>query len=199
MQQDQLQENLPKKTFYTKFWPYLENILYIIFAVLLALLIQNYVVRPFIVNGNSMDPIIKNSQYLIVDEISYRIDKPDRGDVVVFKAPPEPSKYYVKRIIGLPGETIEIKGQDITIYNAEKPKGFTLNEKFIVHQEDNEYQKIQIPENQYFVMGDNRSGSYDSRFWGNLPEKNIKGRALLRLFPFNELSYLPGKINYENK
>ena len=175
---------------------FIENILYIGAAILLAVIIQAFIVRPFIVSGSSMDPTIKNSQYLIIDEISYRIHDPERGDVVVFKAPPEPTKYYIKRIIGVPGDTVEIKGTKVTITNKEHPEGFTLSEDFITHPHLDTI-KISIPAGQYYVMGDNRDGSYDSRSWGTVPRENIRGRALLRLFPLTEINYLPGKVNYE--
>lgn len=180
----------------TRFWVFIENILYIGCAIGLALLIQAFIVRPFIVSGNSMDPIIKNGQYLIIDQVSYKIREPERGDVVVFKAPPEPTKYYIKRIIGLPGDTVDIQGTTITITNSTHPKGFILSEEFITHKKSDTIHTT-VPSDHYFVMGDNRSGSYDSRMWGMLPKANIRGRALLRLLPLSSINYLPGKILYE--
>jgi signal peptidase I len=179
-----------------RLWIFVENILYIGCAIGLALLIQAFVIRPFIVSGNSMDPNIKNGQYLIVDQVSYKLREPTRGDVIVFKAPPEPTKYYIKRIIGLPGDTVDIKGGTITIINSTYPKGFTLSENFITHK-SNDTLHVTVPNDQYFVMGDNRSGSYDSRMWGMLPKANIRGRALLRLLPLSSINYLPGKVLYE--
>ncbi len=175
---------------------FLENVLYIGAAIGLALLIQAFVVRPFIVSGNSMDPRIKNGQYLIIDEISYRLREPVRGDVIVFKAPPEPTKYYIKRIIGLPGDTVTIKGTTVTISNASNPDGFVLDEDFITHTQKDSL-SVKVPADNYFVMGDNRSGSYDSRSWGMLPESNIRGRALVRLLPLSEIDYLPAHETYE--
>lgn len=180
----------------SRVWIFIENILYIGAAIGLALLIQAFIVRPFIVSGNSMDPDIKNGQYLIIDEVSYRFREPARGDVVVFKSPPEPTKYYIKRIIGLPGDTVDIKGATVTITNTANPDGFTLKEDFITHQSSDTVH-MTVPEGQYYVMGDNRSGSYDSRSWGTLPAKNIRGRALLRLLPLNTIEYLPAKVTYE--
>lgn len=180
----------------SKVWVFIENVLYLAGAVGLALLIQAFVVRPFIVSGNSMDPNIKHKQYLIIDEVSYRLREPERGEVIVFKAPPEPSKYYIKRIIGLPGDTVDIKGSAITITDAAHPQGLTLSEAFITHK-SNDNVHVTVPLGSYFVMGDNRSGSYDSRAWGMLPEVNIRGRALLRLLPLSSIDYLPAKINYE--
>lgn len=174
----------------------LENVAYIGAAVVLALLVQQFLIRPFIVNGASMDPTLNTGDYLLIDRLSYRVHDPERGDVIIFKAPPEPDKYFVKRIIGLPGETVQINGSVVTIINKDFPKGIVLKEPFIIHISKDAPKTFTIPENQYFVMGDNRAGSYDSRSWGMLPEENISGRALLRLLPLKKLSYLPGKITY---
>lgn len=180
----------------SKFKIFFENVLYIGAAIGLALLIQAFIIRPFIVSGNSMDPNIKDKQYLIIDEVTYRFREPERGDVIVFRAPPEPKKFYVKRIIGLPGDTVDISGTTVTIINTIYPDGLVLDEPFITHKHrDNVH--VTVPEGSYFVMGDNRSGSYDSRSWGMLPETNIRGRALLRLLPFNTITYLPAHVDYE--
>lgn len=170
----------------------IENVLYIAVAVGLALGVQHFIFRPFIVSGSSMDPTFKSNDYLIVDEISYRLHPPARGDVIIFKAPPEPNKYYIKRIIGLPGETVKIEGINVTIINTEHPEGITLSEKFITHPHVGSL-TYKVPAHSYFVLGDNRAGSYDSREWGTVPEANIRGRAYLRLYPFSKISYLPGE------
>lgn len=178
---------------------FIENALYIIVAVLLAALIQAYIIRPFIVNGSSMEPNIEDKQYLIVDEISYRVREPERGDVIVLKSPPEPKKYYIKRIIGLPGETVKITGTTVTIINSEHPTGFALTESYLndALNQHPQHMTVTVPQGRYFVMGDNRDGSYDSRSWGTLPKENIRGRALLRLLPLTKISYLPAKANYD--
>ncbi len=175
---------------------FIDNALYIITAIVLALLVQQFLIRPFVVNGESMSPTLETGDYLIIDEVSYKLHDPARGDVVVFKAPPEPTKFYIKRIVGLPGDTVTISGSTVTITNAEHPKGFVLKEAFITHPAQNTISE-KVPEGQYFVMGDNRAGSYDSRSWGFLPQTNLRGRALLRLLPLKEINYLPGKVNYE--
>ncbi|HWC57999.1 MAG TPA: signal peptidase I [Candidatus Paceibacterota bacterium] len=190
---DQPLPSAPKRT---RGGGFFENVLYVGAAIGLALLIQAFIARPFIVSGSSMDPSIKDHQYLIVDEISYRFHEPQRGDVIVFKAPPEPTKYYIKRIIGLPGDTVSIHGTTVTITDAAHPEGFTLKENFITHPQDNDM-TVKVPADSYFVMGDNRAGSYDSRSWGMLPKANIRGRALLRLFPLSTISYLPAKVTYD--
>lgn len=174
------------------------NIFYIALAVGLAMLIQTFIVRPFIVSGSSMDPTIKDKEYLIIDEVSYRFREPVRGEVVVFKSPPEPDKYYIKRVIGLPGETVSINQGKVTITNTEHPEGFILDEPYITHTERDSDREV-IPLGSYFVMGDNRAGSYDSRQWGPLPKEKIRGRAVLRLLPFTNISYLPGHTTYDTE
>lgn len=186
----------PKLPRSMRLWAFVENVLYIAAAIILAVLIQSFVIRPFIVSGASMDPNIENGQYLLIDEISYRIHVPERGDVIVFRAPPEPSKYYIKRIIGLPGETVELNNGRVTIFNASHPDGFLLDESYITHTQ-NDTLTMKVPADEYFVMGDNRAASYDSRGWGTLPKKEIRGRALLRLLPITTIAYLPAKESYE--
>jgi signal peptidase I len=144
-----------------------------------------------------MVPTFENNEYLIVDEISYRIHEPERGDVIIFRYPKDPSKFFIKRIIGLPGETLTINGQKITVKNESHPEGFTVDEPYVKNQATNEL-TVTLPEGQYFVMGDNRSASSDSRVWGNVPEKNIIGRAFLRVLPIAEASVLPGDYKQTN-
>lgn len=175
---------------------FIENILYIATAVVLAMIVQQFIIRPFVVSGESMDPTLSSGDYLLIDEVTYRFNEPERGDVVVFRAPPEPTKFFIKRVIGLPGDTVSIKGKIINITNMDNPKGFTLSEDFITHESSNDI-TVKVPADEYFVMGDNRAGSFDSRSWGTLPKENLRGRALLRLLPLKEIDYLPGKVNYE--
>lgn len=186
-------QNSEKKSSFRLF---LENVLYIASAIVLALIVQQFIIRPFVVNGASMDPTLKTGDYLLIDEVTYRLREPERGDVVVFRSPPEPDKFFIKRIIGLPGDTVSIEGSKVTITNAQYPKGFTLSEPFITHASVNSM-TVNVPSDEYFVMGDNRNGSFDSRSWGTLPKANLRGRALIRLLPLKEIDYLPGKINYE--
>ncbi len=191
-----MEPNNTSTSFKNRLWILFENVIYIGCAIGLALLIQAYIARPFIVSGSSMDPVIKNGEYMIIDEISYRFREPQRGDVVVFKSPPEPNKFYIKRLIGLPGDTIKIDGSVIIITNKENPDGFILHEPFITHKGKDKINVV-VPPNKYYVLGDNRSGSYDSRTWGTVPRDYIRGRALLRLLPLSTIDYLPGKESYE--
>lgn len=159
----------------------------IIIALLIVVPIRTFLFQPFFVKGQSMDPTFENGDYLIVDELSYRFRDPERGEVVVFKYPNDPSQRYIKRVIGLPGETVEIKGGKITIIN-EKGKEL-LDEKYlpsnILTLGD---ANIALSQEEYFVLGDNRMASSDSRRWGALPEKNIIGRVFLRAWPITALA-----------
>ncbi len=161
-------------------------------ALLVVIPIRTFIAQPFIVSGSSMVPTFENRQYLIVDEISYRFNDPKRGDVIVFKYPKDTSLYFIKRIIGLPGETVHIEGSTITIKNKENPEGFVLDETYVKNKSENKID-ITLAPDEYYVMGDNRSASSDSRVWGTLPRKLIVGRAYVRLFPFSAIGILPGE------
>lgn len=160
-------------------------------AVLIVLPIRTYIAQPFIVSGNSMVPTFQDKEYLIVDEISYNLGNIKRGDVVIFKYPNNPSRYFIKRIIGLPNETIKIENGKVTIINKDNPEGFLLDEPYINEPFSTSDTKT-AGADEYFVMGDNRNASSDSRVWGFVPKKLLIGRAYLRLLPFNTLDYLPG-------
>lgn len=182
----------PKKE--NSFW---EIFKFALLALVIVIPIRTFVAQPFIVSGSSMVPTFENNEYLIVDEISYRLHQPERGDVIVFRYPNDPSKFFIKRIIGLPRETLTITGQKITIKNSAHPEGLTLEEPYVKNESTDE-RTVQIPDGQYFVMGDNRSASSDSRAWGTLPRKNIIGRAFLRILPVAEASVLPGDYKQTN-
>ena len=164
-----------------------------IIALAIVVPIRMFVAQPFVVSGESMFPTFDDGQYLIVDEISYILKGPHRGDVVVFKYPNDPSRYFIKRIIGMPNEKIIIKGDVVTITNKENPEGFNLTEKY-VNEKFSENKTYETGADEYFVMGDNRNRSSDSRVWGVLPRKFMVGRAYLRLLPFDTAAYLPGAM-----
>jgi len=147
--------------------------------------IRYFLMQPFFVKGASMEPNFDDGQYLIIDELSYRFRSADRGEVIVFRYPLDPSQYYIKRIVGLPGETLEIIDGRIKIYNQEHPLGFVLDESKYLPPTIATYGEVKqkIGNEEYFVMGDNRQASFDSRRWGLLPQKNIIGRAWLRAWP----------------
>jgi len=171
-----------------------ELLKFVIIAVIIVAPIRLFVAKPFIVSGASMEPTFETGQYLIVDELTYHFENPERGDVIVFKYPKDPSQYFIKRIIGLPGETLRIEGGEIYIT---KTDGTTLHlvEPYIKNVGNGADMTAVIPAGQYFVMGDNRPESSDSRYWGLLPSGNIVGRAFVRLLPLNEIGILPGSTN----
>ena len=162
-------------------------------ALLVAWFIRSVVIEPFVVVGASMDPTFATGQFLLVDRISYRFEAPQRDDVIVFEYPDDPSQDYIKRIIGLPGEMVIIKDGAVSIKKTASSTPIALDEPYVEpsHASHDDL-TVQLASTQYFVMGDNRAESSDSRAWGPLPAGNIIGRPLLRLVPLNELSYLPG-------
>lgn len=166
-------------------------------AIALAIVvpIRLYIAQPFIVSGMSMFPTFNDGQYLIVDEISYLTGAPHRGDVIVFRYPNDPSRFFIKRLIGMPNETISIKNGEVTIINKDNPKGFKLKEPYL-NENFSTTDTYTTNDDSYFVMGDNRNHSSDSRIWGILPRKLMIGRAYLRLLPISDISYLPGSYKY---
>ena len=156
----------------------------VIIALVIVIPIRYFLFQPFIVKGQSMEPNFENSNYLIVDELSYRFRDPQRGEVVVFRYPRNVSQRFIKRIIGLPGEKIEIEAGVVMV------NGKILDEsKYLLLgvQTSGDIQ-ISLDENEYFVLGDNRISSFDSRQWGTLPRKNIIGRVYFRAWPITDLT-----------
>lgn len=165
-----------------------------IIAILIVIPVRVFIAQPFIVSGASMFPTFKDSNYLIIDEISYRIKEPQRYDVIVFRYPENHKKFFIKRIIGLPNETVKIIGSEITIINDKHPEGFVLTEPYVKNTSSNEL-TYELKSDEYYVMGDNRSASSDSRFWGPVKKELIIGKAFLRLLPINNIGIFPG--NYK--
>ncbi len=163
--------------------------------VVVVIPIRLFVMSPFVVDGESMHPTFENFDYLIVDELVYDFHAPSRGDVIVFRYPGDPSIFYIKRIIGLPGETLSINHGVVTVTT---PAGetFSLAEPYIVNEDATYTKRISLNSGEYFVMGDNRPNSSDSRVWGPLPRKDIIGRVDIRLLPLAKSSLFPGAASY---
>lgn len=161
----------------------LELLKIVVISLAIIIPVRYYLIQPFIVRGSSMEPNFFDGEYLIIDEISYRFEEPDRGDVVVFKYPKDNTQYYIKRVIGLPQETVEISDGRIIIYSNKYPEGSEFSEDYLVDIETPGDLKVSIPKDNYFVLGDNRRASSDSRIWGLLPEGNIVGRVWVRGLP----------------
>ena len=166
-----------------------------IVALLIVLPIRMFIAQPFIVSGASMETTFSTGQYLIIDQLSYHFEEPTRGEVIIFRYPKDPSKFFIKRIIGIPGDTVQIRGRVVTIKNSAHPDGVTLDEKYILEMSPNTTLTETLGDEEYFVMGDNRDASSDSRMWGVLQRDKIVGRAFLRLFPFNTFGINPGTYN----
>lgn len=178
----------PKENFFK------EIVKFTIIALIVVVPIRAYVAQPFIVSGPSMDPTFDTGQYLIVDQLTYHFKDPQRLDVIVFRFPGDPKVFYIKRIIGLPGDILSVADGKVTVINTQNPQGFAVDDSYVIaSHKTSESFKITLGPSEYFVMGDNRGESSDSRTWGPLDTKYIVGRPLLRLLPFNKVSFLPGE------
>lgn len=188
---ENIRNNESKKDFSKKslffIWEFLKIV---IIAAVVVLPIRYFIFQPFIVKGESMVPNFHSGDYLIVDEISYRIKEPQRGDVVVLKYPLDATQRFIKRVIGLPGETIQIKEGKIII--SKNNENITLDEKeYMLNLKNTDGNvNVTLGANKYFVLGDNRQFSYDSRMWGILPREDIVGKAIFRVFPIANMSYI---------
>lgn len=160
-----------------------------VIAVVAVFIIRTYLVQPFLVSGSSMAPNFSNGDYVLVDELTYDLRTPTRGEVVVFHDPQDYSTYFIKRIIGLPGDHVVIKNGVITVYDNAYPKGLALDESYLPKGSGTSgVYDYQLSSSTYLMLGDNRPFSYDSRMWGPLPAKNIVGLVRIRLWPLNELT-----------
>ncbi|MFH1582232.1 MAG: signal peptidase I [bacterium] len=178
------------KSFFGFLW---EIVKIVVIALVIVLPIRYFLFQPFFVNGQSMDPNFEDGDYLIVDELSYRLRAPERGEVVVFNYPNDISQKYIKRIIGLPGETLEIIDGKIYITNTERK--IELDESgYLPSVYTTGTIRVNLDEEEYFVLGDNRTVSSDSRRWGTLPRKNIIGQAFFRAWPFASLTKISAPV-----
>lgn len=176
-----------------------EIVRFSLFALLIVLPIRLFIAQPFIVSGASMETTFSTGQYLIVDQLTYHLEEPQRGDVIIFRYPKDPSKFFIKRVIGVPGDTVNISGNEVKITNTAFPEGVVLDESYILSMKPNTTLTEILGDGEYFVMGDNRDASSDSRAWGVLQRDNIVGRAFLRLFPLTKVGVLPGKYDIEGE
>lgn len=189
MDRDIKSQNIEKRgSFFLFLW---EIVKITILALVIILPIRYFIAQPFFVKGASMEPSFEDGDYLIINEISYRFYRPQRGEVVVFRFPEDPKQFFIKRIIGLPEETVEIKNNQVKIFNKQSSTGFILDESDYLDpiQTTEGNLKIRLDENEYFVLGDNRLHSSDSRRWGLLNKSLITGKVFIRAWPFNEVKY----------
>jgi len=172
-----------------------DTIKFALIALLIVIPVRWFIAQPFVVRGASMVPTFHNNEYLIVDQVSYRFEEPKRGDVIIMRYPKDPTTFFIKRIIGLPNETVETEGKSIII-RREGAEPITIDQSFIdPSRMRNEYKTYKLGPDEYFVMGDNRNESSDSRSWGNLPREDIIGRPIVRLFPPSRITIFPGTVS----
>lgn len=177
-------------------------------ALIIIVPIRVFLFQPFFVQGASMEPNFKDGDYLVVNEFGYKQTSVDvdgihfftvgsfkelnRGDVVVFRYPRDPKQFFIKRVIGLPGEQVSVEGGIVTIYNSQNPDGLVLDERSYLPAGlvTSGVAKTTLKSTEYFVMGDNRQFSHDSRAWGPLPENDIVGKVLIRAWPISKAEIL---------
>lgn len=189
----------PKNSFR---WSELIQVVLLTLAIVIP--VRLFLANPFKVDGASMEPTYYDKEYLVVDELSYHFQMPQRGEVVVFHPPSDPSKYFIKRVIGLPGETIELMNGVVKIYNQQYQTGWTLDERSYLDLSDYSKEEMQamtmrpltLGPDEYFLMGDNRRASYDSRYFGGVKRSALVGRAWLRGFPIQRWGVLTNLPNY---
>lgn len=144
--------------------------------------VSQVALQNFRVDGHSMDPTLHNGEYIIVDKVSYHVHQPNRGDIIVFVAPPDPTRDYIKRVIGVPGDTVKVS-KGIVYVN-----GVALAEPYEAQPPQYELPPTTVPPHDLFVLGDNRNESYDSHLWGFVPFVNVIGRATLAYWPLPDVA-----------
>jgi len=175
-----------KRTFKAKLWEYFKSI---IIALAIALFIRAFIVQAFRIPSGSMIPTLLVGDHILVNKLIYRFRDPKRLEVVVFKFPLDPKKDYIKRVIGLPGDKVVINNKAVYV------NGMCLKEPYVRHSDSriipsqiqprDNYGPIVVPADSYFVLGDNRDSSFDSRYWGFVPRKAIIGKAMIIYFSWN--------------
>jgi len=194
--QQKVDQELMAKEISPPFWKsvssfVIEVVKIVVISLVIIVPIRYFLIKPFYVSGASMEPTFYDHEYLVIDEISYRFHDPDRGDIVVFRYSEDTSQYFIKRIIGLPGETVEISNGEVMIYDEEKNQGQTINEseyldKGIITSGDI---LVHLKDGEYFMLGDNRPYSLDSRRIGTIDREDIVGKTWIRAWPFHKLKY----------
>lgn len=174
------------KKFWSSAWEIIEVVL---ISGITVFIIRNFLAQPFLVSGASMEPNFSNGNYLIVDEVTYRFREPERGEVVVFRYPKDRSVYFIKRIIGLPGERVLVKGGKVSVYKN--------GEQVFSEVGTSGISDVTLNNGQYFVLGDNRYNSFDSRNWGPITKNDIIGIARIKVFPLDQFEIVGKEISSE--
>lgn len=167
------------------FWSLFEFIETVVVAVVAVFFVRAFIAQPFLVNGASMERTFYDGDYLLIDELTYRFREPQRGEVIVFKYPNDTNSYYIKRVIGLPNEIVAISNGIVSVISSNGEK--TLDEEYLEELRGRGDMKVTLGPQEYFVMGDNRNFSFDSRNWGPLRRSYITGLVRVRLWPIDQV------------
>ena len=173
------------RSFLSRTLEFLGELLHVVIISLAIIIpIRYFLVQPFYVKGASMEPNFYDHEYLIIDEISYRFTEPERGDIVVFRYPNDPRQFFIKRIVGLPNERLQVHDGLVTIHDQEHPDGYLLDESdYLSTNRTNGEKDLLLGPDEYFLMGDNRQASLDSRVFGSVPRAFIVGKVWFRGWP----------------
>lgn len=169
-----------------------ESLEALIIAAILATIIRVFLFQPFYIPSGSMEPNLMPDDRIIVNKFLYHFTAPKRGDVMVFRFPKDPSKDFIKRVIGLPGDVVEIRNSQLYVNNEKVeepylPKGLVFTD----------FGPTTVPKDSYFMFGDNRNNSDDSRYWGKMPKENIRGKAILRYWPLDRMGLVKDLKDYQ--
>jgi signal peptidase I len=165
----------------------------VVFTLLIYLLVRTFLFENYRVVGQSMVPTLQNNQFLVVSKLDYRLHAPRRGDIIVFRDPFNPERKLIKRIIGLPGENLEVQDGQVFVDQGH------LDEPYIANLGRYNQAPTPIPDGQYYVLGDNRNNSSDSHTWGLLARDKIVGKALLCYWPPEQWGLLPHAVYAGNR
>ncbi|MEW6448415.1 MAG: signal peptidase I [Bacillota bacterium] len=157
----------------------------LVIAIVLAILIRAFIFQPFYIPSGSMMPTLFQGDRIIVSKLSYRFHPPERGDIIVFRFPLNEKKNYVKRLIGLSGETVQLSDGKLFINGREIPEPYLPPNTYFA-----DYGPVKVPENSFFMLGDNRMNSEDSRVWGFLDRRLIVGKAIILYWPPNRIKLI---------
>jgi signal peptidase I len=164
----------------------LELVQVILISAAIVIPLRTFLVQPFYVKGQSMEPNFYDHEYLFIDKLTYRRDNPKRGDIIVTRYPRDPSEFFIKRVIGLPGETVEVANGKVRIYNKEHENGFVLDEHTYLDQDYTPLTDTKtLKDDEYYLMGDNRAASLDSRIFGPVKRSFLVGKVWVRAYPFD--------------
>ncbi len=189
------EENLTVgKQIFIFFW---EIFKVVVISLAIIVPVRYFLIKPFYVLGASMEPNFYDHEYLIIDELTYRLNEPQRGDTIVFRYPFQPSEFFIKRIIGLPGEMIKISGGNVNIFNQVSPDGEVLREDYLLPAMKTLGEvEVKLGPDEYYLLGDNRIASLDSRAFGPVKRQYIIGRTLLRAWPLGRAGLLTDHLDY---